>query len=370
MKNCLKKKYLIIIKKKKLFKILVYLIILSSIFINPKTYKNNHFQKKKIKIGIVGVRHGENIGNNLIKYAMTLVFKKFGFIPYIIGTRKENVNISFIKRKTNLVVIKKNFSEIKKNDYDILMINSDQTWRKFDQHFYDYGFLNFAKNWDTKKFVYSASGIEYLNLTQKEIKKLKILLKNFTGISVREKGSVKLVKKYFNIIPEVTLDPTLLIDKKYYLDLIKDYEIIKNNNYIFIYTFNGNKKPLSLKRFINKASKILNYSIYEYPFNNNSSIENFIYKISNSKAVITTTFHGTIFSIIFNKPFITFTFNNKGKERFNSLGKLLSTENRFFNLKDNHDINLLTTPLNINYSLLKELRNKSIHFIKKSIGIL
>ena len=370
MKNCLKKKYLIIIKKKKLFKILVYLIILSSIFINPKTYKNNHFQKKKIKIGIVGVRHGENIGNNLIKYAMTLVFKKFGFIPYIIGTRKENVNISFIKRKTNLVVIKKNFSEIKKNDYDILMINSDQTWRKFDQHFYDYGFLNFAKNWDTKKFVYSASGIEYLNLTQKEIKKLKILLKNFTGISVREKGSVKLVKKYFNIIPEVTLDPTLLIDKKYYLDLIKDYEIIKNNNYIFIYTFNGNKKPLSLKRFINKASKILNYSIYEYPFNNNSSIENFIYKISNSKAVITTTFHGTIFSIIFNKPFITFTFNNKGKERFNSLGKLLSTENRFFNLKDNHDIILLTTPLNINYSLLKELRNKSIHFIKKSIGIL
>lgn len=135
---------------------------------------------------------------------------------------------------------------------------------------------------------------------------------------MREKGSIKL-KKYFNITPGVTLDPTLLIDKKYYFDLIKGYDNVSNND-IFIYTFSVKKKnPLLLKRFINKASKILNYSIYEYPFNNNSSVENFIYKISNCKAVITTTFHGTVFSIIFNKPFITFTSNFKGKEKFYSL---------------------------------------------------
>ena len=37
------------------------------------------------------------------------------------------------------------------------MVNSDQTWRKFDRHFFDYGFLRFAKNWKKIKFAYAAS---------------------------------------------------------------------------------------------------------------------------------------------------------------------------------------------------------------------
>ena len=358
----------------KLYSFKIYIIFIFLLFLFKNLFSNNkiiYLKEKKIRIGVVGVRHSVNIGNNLIKYAISLILKELGFIPYIIGTKIHNCNIKFVEKNTNLVIIKKNFNEIKEKDYDILMVNSDQTWRKFDKHFYDYGFLRFAKNWNKKKFIYGASGIEYWNFDKKEIKIIKNLLKNFSGISVREKGSVNLVEKYLNIIPEVVIDPTLLIDKKYYLYLIKDYPNNNyNNDYIFIYSFSTYKNFQAMKNFVNKPSKILNYDIYEYPYNNRSIVEDFIYNISNCKAVVTSTFHGTLLSIIFNKPFITFTFNNKGKERLKSLGKLLSVENRFFNKNGKPDVNLLTIPLNVNYSIIKELRNKSITFIKKNLGLL
>lgn len=368
----MEKRYLLILKKKSLFKIIInYILLLFIIEILFSKNKIIYLRKKKIKIGVVGVSHCVNIGNNLIKYAISLILKELGFIPYIIGTKYGNHNIKFVERNTNLVVIKKNFSEINEKDYDILMVNSDQTWRKFDKDFYDYGFLRFAKNWNKKKFIYGASGIEYWNYDKKEIKIIKNLLKNFSGISVREKGSVNLVEKYLNFTPEVVIDPTLLIDKKYYLSLIKDYPNNNyNNDYIFIYSFIAYKNFGAMKKFVDKASTILKYNIYEYPYNYRSIVEDFIYNISNCKAVVTSTFHGIVLSIIFNKPFIAFTLNNKGKERLISLGKLLSVENRFFNIDEKPDVNLLATPLYVNHSIIKELRIKSINFIKKSLGLL
>ena len=55
-----------------------------------------------------------------------------GYIPYIIGRYNNytNADLSFLKNNTNLRIVKK-FQEIKKDEYDILMVNSDQTWRKF-----------------------------------------------------------------------------------------------------------------------------------------------------------------------------------------------------------------------------------------------
>ena len=327
--------------------------------------------KKKLKIGIVGVRHEINIGNNLIKYAMTKILSEFGYIPYIIGTRYLNLSIEFAQRRTNLVVIKNNFSqEIKENDYDILMVNSNQSWRKLDKHFYDYGFLRFAKNWNKTKFAYAASiGYDFWDFSPQEDEIIKDLLKNFTGISVREKGSINLIQKHLGITPEFVLDPTLLLDKKDYLELIKNYSNNNNNDeFIFVYTFFGANKSFPIRRFLKRVKNTLNYTIYEYPYNN-SILENFIYNISNCKAVVTLSFHGTVLSLIFNQPFVSFNLANNGKERLKSLGKLFGVENRIFTEYDRPDINLLTTPLNIDYSLINNLRNKSLNFIKKCLGI-
>jgi len=141
------------------------------------------------------------------------------------------------------------------------MVNSDQTWRKFDKHFYEYGFLKFAKNWNIPKFIYGASlGFNKWLLTKKDEIIARNLLKNFTGISVREKGSIELIEKHLGIRPEYVLDPTLLIDKKYYLGVIKVYKKKVNlpNKYILTYIF---KNESITRKYIEITSKKLNYTI-------------------------------------------------------------------------------------------------------------
>ena len=251
------------------------------------------------------------------------------------------------------------------------MVNSDQTWRNFYKPFLDVGFLKFAENWNIKKFVYGASlGNDYLNLPSIVERKAKELLKNFTGISVREQSSVDLVKTHFGITPEFVLDPTLLIDKKYYLDIIKNYpkNIFINENYMFVYRLVCKEKINDYKI---KASNELKYNIYEYKLNNSYHIEDFIYYMSNCKAVITDSYHGTLFSIIFNKPFISFKKKINAEARFNSLLNVFDLKNRIFSNNDKEpDISLLTTPLNLNKSLMKSLRTKSINFIKKNLDLI
>ena len=169
--------------------------------------------KSHIKVGVIGVRHEANIGNNLLKYAMSVKLLELGYIPYIIGTVWDKFNnIEFINQTTNLIIIKNNFSEIKINDYDILIVNSDQTWAKFDENFYDYGFLRFAENWTTPRFIYGASlGCDFWAFSKKDEELAKIWLKKFSGISVREKDSINLIKQHLGINPEFVLDPTFLI---------------------------------------------------------------------------------------------------------------------------------------------------------------
>ena len=264
-----------------IYKLLFLILIIIYMFI---LIYNKIFYKKK-KVGVIGLRHEVNIGNILLKYAISIKLSELGFEPYIIGTHWRNKNITFLKEKTNLIVIKNNFSEIKRNDYDFLIVNSDQTWRKFDDFFYDYGFLKFAENWNIRKIVYGASlGYNYWKLTQNDERIIKKLLNKFKGISVREKGSIKLIKEHLGITPIYVLDPTLLINKKYYLNLIKSYKgkIKIDKKYIFNYSI---RKDINIINFINLLRNYTNYKLYNWYLKNSSKIEDFIYGIVKLDAI-------------------------------------------------------------------------------------
>jgi len=312
------------------------------------------------RIGIIGLEHSWNIGNNLIKYAISIKLSELGYIPYIVGRKSsKRKNLSLIFNKIKYRLIKENFNEIKKSDYDLLMVNSDQTWRNWhnkipskDKFFYDVAFLRFSQKWNLPKFVYGASlGLDYWKFSKRDDIIAKYLLKNFTGISVREKGSIDLIQKHLGYKVEFVLDPTLLINKKYYLNLIKNYknDIIVNNNYIVVYSITNSS---FINNYIKKIKKAYNYKIYFLTLNLKNLIEKFIYGISKCKGVITDSYHGTIFSIIFNKPFISFVLEYKGIERFNTLKEKFNLKNRIFDLKTNPNINLLETPLIINKKIL------------------
>ena len=326
---------------------------------------------RKIKVGVIGLEHSQNCGNNLLKYSIFIEIKKLGYDPYIVGMRYHNDNISFIQNHVQIRLIKNSFQEINKKDYDILMVNSDQTWRKYNaKYFYDIAFLKFAEKWNIPKFVYAASfGMDKWNLNKKDEEIAKFLLKNFTGISVREKGSVKIVENHLGIKPIFVLDPTLLINRKYYLKLIKNYknDILFDDNYIFVYTLTNSIK---LKRYINKLKETTNYKIYLITINVKNQIEKFIYGINKAKAVITDSFHGTIFSIIFDKPSISFNPKGRGNERFNSLKEIFGIGNRIFDFNSTPDFILLEIKPNINKTLLKSLKEQSINYLKKKFKFL
>ena len=342
-------------KKNEIFNIIVYFIKIIILFCILIIFFLNKIKKKKI--GVVGMVHNNNIGNNLVKFSIYIKLKELGFDPIIIGFSSIK-NLYFLKKYVKLKVIKKNFLELREKDYDILMVNSDQTWngnKKYTSNLLNVGYLKFAENWTIPRFVYGASlGVNYWKFSTKFDIIARRLLKKFSGISVREKGAIEIVKKHLGRSPKLVLDPTFLIDKKYYLDVIKNFNTNLNSKekYLCIYQLDKN---ILLEKLIGNVSQTFNYKIYKIILNKEKYIENFISCINNCNAVITDSFHGIIFSIIFKKSFIAYLNNKRGSGRFISLIKIFNLSKRIIYHKHFKliDINLLLKPLNINYSLLK-----------------
>ena len=338
--------------------IILLLIYLSDII---KKFHQN------VKLGIICLEHSQNIGNNLLKFAMYYKISELGYNPVMIGTKAYNNNISFIQNAIKIRIIQKNYSEIKENDYDILMVNSDQTWRKWDKHFYDIAFLKFSENWNKYKFIYGASlGYDSwkFNKTVEDI--ARPLLKKFKSLSFRDINTVRFVREHLGFNSTFTLDPTLLINRNIYLSLIKEYQSdIKENKYIFVYKIINSTR---INNFLQKVKKILKINLVIVDMNDNDQINKFIYGISKSIAVITDSFHASIFSIIFNKPFIAFINQINDDGRFKTIKKIFNLDNRILNINDSAEISLLETPLKINKRLLNSLKRKSINFLKKNLN--
>ncbi len=329
-------------------------------------------ENKKRSVGIVGYPDTNNIGNQLLKYSMNILLKRFGFNPILISLkRKKKVNINFLKKHLKIKHIRNFKTDIKINDFNYLIVNSDQVWAFNFNYILEIGFLSFAKNWNIKKLVYAASlGYEYWKVPLKIINSAKKLIKQFSGVSVREEQSIEIINKYLGIRPEFVLDPTFLIEKDDYLKIVEDFEINidKKQNYLCSYILDQTRvKDI----YIQKICQLLNYKLIDIKVGEEDFVEKFIFSINNCKSIITDSFHGTVFSIIFNKPFVTFINKKRGSARFYSLAKIFNIENRFiyprkFELKDldNFTKNLIIN--NTNFFILKE---KSIHFLKKNLGI-
>lgn len=95
------------------------------------------------------------------------------------------------------------------------------------------------------------------------------------------------------------------------------------------------------------------------------SIENWLASFDQAKYVITDSFHGSVFSIIFNKPFITIGNKERGMSRFNSLLKQFNLEDR---LLVDEQLDCITDPnwVKVN-NILNEWRKKSVFFLQNSL---
>ena len=305
----------------------------------------------------------------MVKFAIYIKLKELNLNPVIIAVTRHK-DIYFIKKYLDFIEIKKTFKELKEKDFDFLMVNSDQTWIDYTPpYLLDYGFLRFAENWKIPKFVYGTSyPKKYWKYPKKITKIARRLARKFNGVSVREFPTIKLAKKYLNVQSELVLDPTLLIDKQYYLNLIKDYKgnFDPRTDYLCVYQLDKNNR---INKFIKYASLKLKLKVYNINIKKRNYIEEFLKCIYISKGVITDSYHGTIFSYIFEKPFVSFINPKRGITRFETIRSILQINDRILSSKliSNDKIYLLNENITYNKTTINKMKVKSLTFLKKNL---
>lgn len=337
-----------------------------------------------MKIAILTLPLHANYGGILQAYALQTVLTKIGHNVEVLQKNPEKLSFSLqsaykiIKRlgvkilkdwRTPLFLEKKNeiekpiieqntsqfiskyiklrridsLSDIIESDYDAIIVGSDQVWRApyfkkmWNAPIRD-AFLDFTKGWNIRRVSYAASfGIdnldEYSNL---EIEQCKKSIANFNLISVRETSGINICKERFNVSAIQLQDPTMLIDMKDYISLVKVSNEPKSPGDLLCYILDNTEfKNIVIKKIAEEKQLL--------PFHVNSNfedihlsvekrvqppVESWLRGFMDARYVITDSFHACVFSIIFRKPFIVIGNSERGLSRFKSLLSTFKLQDR------------------------------------------
>lgn len=238
----------------------------------------------------------------------------------------------FIRKHIHLLNVQ-DLSLLKEDDFDAIVVGSDQIWRPMYYQPIANAYLKFAKDWTSiKRIAYATSfGTDKWEYTHEETQECASLVKLFDAVSVRENSAVDLCRKYLEVEAVQVLDPTLLLSKEDYLKLI-DQSKLKKNEGVFAYFLDVTSSKMDLA---NRIAKERGLKLYQ--FNNpnvdclslhfekriQQPIEEWIAGFRDASFVVTDSFHGCVFSIIFNKPFVVIGNEKRGIARLKSLLSML-----------------------------------------------
>lgn len=253
--------------------------------------------------------------------------------------------------------------------FDVIVVGSDQVWRAdLLKNIEDY-YLVFLEDKDTKRIAYAAS---FGNCSKYPNRKMNICgegYATFDATSVREDDGVTLIKNWGwkGPTPCHVLDPTLLLDRYQYNKLLPKQ---KQKDMLFCYILDTSERK---ERYMQMVSKYLDLKMLNILGNRERdgfvfpSIETWLQGIRDSKYVVTDSFHGTVFSIIFNVPFSVIPNQKRGLSRFLSLLHMFGLEDRI--VKEN-DLSIVETPIDWNAvnQKLEERKAFSIEFLQKALN--
>ena len=225
-----------------------------------------------------------------------------------------------------------------KFNYDVLCIGSDQVWNYMKGYSLEPFFACFDKN-NTKKITYASSiGLSSLSVEAEQVFKKE--LASFAYISVREQQASEILEKLLNRKIDVVLDPTLILNKQEWIEVAK-YDMCPKEKYLLVYivTIKPCDYVLTLARHIAKRRnlKIVRICRDAYPEHSGSDVEeiltagpsDFVGLFSKAEFVVTNSFHGTVFSINFSKPFYSvIKSHHSTNSRLTSILKKLGLEDR------------------------------------------
>lgn len=278
------------------------------------------------------------------------------------------------------------FSSIKKEfckyHFDAYIVGSDQVWRPTYSPYLPNYFLDFAVGKNVRRLAYAASfGTPDWEFTPEQTQQCAVLAKAFDAISVREDSGMELCRKYLGVDAVHLLDPTMLLNKEDYIRLVEQEQVPASGKKLMTYVLDQSEEKQTI---IEKVSQTLGLSpnvvMPEKEFGKVGakeiekcvfpSVTDWLRGFMDAEYVVTDSFHGTVFSILFNKPFIVIANRERGMARFTSLLKMFGLENRLvYSLEDVADEKLYT-PVNfekVNQKLEAE-RQKSGEFLNEYLA--
>ena len=261
--------------------------------------------------------------------------------------------------------------------FDTVVVGSDQVWRKPYSNIPEY-LLDFTKGMDIKRISYAASfGKDDLSeYGDKLIKKSAALAKKFDAISVREDSGVDICNEYWGVKAQQHVDPTLLLEKDDYLKLIhEDINVLKKSDgQIFTYVLDSDKNKDEIIDKVSSHLKLKSFDIMppkpmtKKDLRSNPDkfvlphVTQWLKSFKDADFIITDSFHGSVFSIIFNKPFIAIGNKERGLTRFSSLLRLFNLEDRLVS-NSNSVLSIADSP--INWKEVNEIK-EIIYWYKKN----
>lgn len=284
--------------------------------------------------------------------------------------------ISTYIHHTKTIMCRDGFShQAKVGKYDAYVVGSDQCWRPCYNAFLSSMFLIFAKDEKAKRIAYAASfGTDQWEFTQEMTSICSPLAQKFDFVSVREDSGVKLCKEHLGVNAVHVLDPTLLLTKEDYIHLIEAEKEPKAKGTLFNYILD----PDTVKsEFINRVAKERELKSFQVlpkcqaetrtKQDVKNHIEDCVFPgvttwlraFMDSEMTIVDSFHGMVFSIIFNKPFWVIGNANRGLSRFTSLLKVFHLEDRLLEANQLHEVDI-NRPIDwssVN-AILKQKRNE------------
>ena len=355
-----------------------------------------------MKICILTFEFNYNYGAVLQAYALSFTLRKYGHEVWIMNRGWENYSgeknrhfklkdllgelmgrfvtlkafLDFKSQYLNLTSPVKDYQDLcfKSDAFDAVIVGSDQIWN--DEIFQYMGLYYFAESFHhvSKKIAYAVSfGKDSFTVPERFKDELLTALHGFNALSVRESSGIKILSD-LGFKSSLVLDPTLLLapsdfpvgkrkhNYKYVCRFLLDETPIKRD---FLRKFSNN---LSLKEVNNYLNLDCSFPIVKKVVNNKYiPIPEWLSNIKNAEFVLTDSFHGMVFSILFHKQFLVFQNKKRGNARFESLLGKLDLLNHLISEGEEYNLRYKLIDYKQVDEKLKELRDKSMSFLVDSL---
>jgi hypothetical protein len=273
--------------------------------------------------------------------------------------------------ETDYCISDKNIPIDLSDSFDFFITGSDQVWNPMFGHGSPIDFLTFAPKY--KRIAYAASfGVS--NIPQEYIENFKYWLSEMRTLSVREEAGAKIIKDLTGRHATILVDPTLMLKKEKWLSLSKKAVHKPRNEYLLTYFLgditNETKKRIKQISLKNNL-EVINLTDIKDKNRYYADPSEFIDYINSASIFLTNSFHGVVFSILLEKPFIIFDRIGNMPSMNSRVDTLLST----FNLQSRQWDNITSDDdiFNTDYSHIAKIlefeRNKSLEYLKEALQV-